>query len=281
MSITLPGTVTGKITDVSWEPPAELSFEQWAACAKALKGAHAAVHWWLGDWWAFGTHQYGSRARALAESGIGLDYQTLANHGWVAASVPISRRRKNLSWSHHTEVASLPLSQQRKWLDRAEHETMTVRQLHAALAHQREATLPVDDRRAAEAVGFAAEPNAIEASSIGEHDAAAEESEQLAGEPAVSAVAAEHGEPPDPGTEQALALYHRGIGALVSIAQLPSQVFIADDSVQQFKLRMVRDLCNDVLAARGGKAVIIVDAEAANVDDQTANATMGGDHGTR
>jgi hypothetical protein len=36
-----------------------------------------------------------------------MEYGTLANAKWVSGQFEFSRRRENLSWSHHLEVAKL------------------------------------------------------------------------------------------------------------------------------------------------------------------------------
>ena len=41
---------------------------------------------------------------------------------WVAHKFEISRRRENLSFSHHAEVTALEPAEQDDWLDRAEAE---------------------------------------------------------------------------------------------------------------------------------------------------------------
>lgn len=60
-----------------------------------------------GDWWNYGEHRYGERAAIVAEGTLGYSYQTCRDAGWVATSIPMSRRRDSLTWSHHREVAAL------------------------------------------------------------------------------------------------------------------------------------------------------------------------------
>jgi hypothetical protein len=45
---------------------------------------------------------------AQAVEVTGKSYQSIADAKWVADRVELSRRRENLSWSHHVEVAALP-----------------------------------------------------------------------------------------------------------------------------------------------------------------------------
>lgn len=57
---------------------------------------------------------------AQAIEATGYEEQSLRNAKFVAASVEFSRRRENLSWSHHAEVASFDADEQTRWLDEAE-----------------------------------------------------------------------------------------------------------------------------------------------------------------
>jgi len=61
--------------------------------------------WWLGDWWAYGDHNYGDRVRAA--DGIDYSFQALMDAGWVCRQIETSRRREVLSFKHHREVAGL------------------------------------------------------------------------------------------------------------------------------------------------------------------------------
>jgi hypothetical protein len=116
--------------------PKGLAFEQWQAIGRELAAREKVLNWWIGDWWAFGEHRYGERAKALADGLFGKAFQTIANAGTVSRSLETSRRREALSWSHHAEVA--PLARQsgeaaQMLLDRAERESMTVAQVRAAV----------------------------------------------------------------------------------------------------------------------------------------------------
>jgi len=60
------------------------------------------------------------------------EYGTLANIVSIAKRVPFSRRRENLTFTHHEAVASLPPAEQEKFLDQAEQFNLTVSQLREA-----------------------------------------------------------------------------------------------------------------------------------------------------
>lgn len=101
--------------------PEDLSDAEFKDAFKQLRKAHASCAWWIGDAIVFGQKRWGDKYNeALAATD--LEYQTLMNYACVCSKVVFSRRRENLSFSHHYEVASLPAPEQKKWLDKAEEE---------------------------------------------------------------------------------------------------------------------------------------------------------------
>jgi hypothetical protein len=95
-----------------------LPFEAWLSIGVRLRHIGKAIQWWLGDWVAYGEHTYGDKyAQALDATDYA--YGSLANLAYVARRIDFSRRRENLSWSHHYEVAPLEPEAQDYWLDRA------------------------------------------------------------------------------------------------------------------------------------------------------------------
>lgn len=90
------------------------------------------VAWWIGDWLLYGNARYGERYPRAAKV-TGYDVQSLMNMAWVASRFDPSRRREELSWSHHAELAALAAAEQDVWLDRAEQERMSVRCLRTEL----------------------------------------------------------------------------------------------------------------------------------------------------
>jgi site-specific DNA-methyltransferase (adenine-specific) len=95
-----------------------MPIEQWEKVGKALH-EFEALQWWQGDWWVYGGHTYGERARAVAKGVFGLSFQTLMDYGWVARSITTSFRNEVLTFAHHRFVAPLAPSDQRMWLARA------------------------------------------------------------------------------------------------------------------------------------------------------------------
>lgn len=121
------------------------TFEEWEECGLLLAHIQKRVHWWIGDWLNYGERRWGEMyAQAMSESGF--NYQTVANDRYVAGKIEFSRRRENLTFSHHVEVASLPPPEQDRWLDYAEEEELTTRQLRQEIKQAKE-----EERREREA----------------------------------------------------------------------------------------------------------------------------------
>lgn len=114
--------------------PDGLAFERWQEIGRELAAREKVLNWWIGDWWAFGEHRYGDRAKVAAEGVFGLEFQTLRNIASVCRAIDASRRRDVLPWSHHAEVAALARHDPEaamRILDRAEREGMTKAEVRA------------------------------------------------------------------------------------------------------------------------------------------------------
>lgn len=111
----------------------ELSFERYVALGRYLGSLRDLTAWAIGDWLVFGEAVYGERYAQAVEA-TGRSKATLQNYAWVAAAIPRSRRRSNLTFSHHRLVAKLPPKEQTKWLDRTEKQGWSVEELSGALA---------------------------------------------------------------------------------------------------------------------------------------------------
>lgn len=120
------------LTAVAWYPPEEMSLGQWAEQGRRLGIMGRSAGWWIGDWLAYGNAAYGERYVRAARI-TGLDAKTLRNMVYVASHVEPSRRRSDLSWSHHAEVVVLVEEEQEYWLARAEQERFSVRDLRRAI----------------------------------------------------------------------------------------------------------------------------------------------------
>ncbi len=80
--------------------------------------------------------RFGESAYQVAAA-TGRSERTIANWVWVASKAPRSRRREELTFSHHVLVAPLELPEQRRWLQRAVDERLSSRELGAAIAAER------------------------------------------------------------------------------------------------------------------------------------------------
>lgn len=130
--VTLPG-LPGELTLTYYRPPESLAFDDWQEVGRTLRAINQSVQWWIGDWLRFGERKYGEKYTQAIDA-TGYDYQTLANMAYVAARVEISRRRENVSWSHHAEVASLPPEKQNEVLNAAESNQLNREQVRARVA---------------------------------------------------------------------------------------------------------------------------------------------------
>lgn len=127
---------------VGWKPTGDLTPQQWAAEGQHLVRVGRAWQWWLGDWATYG-QQFGSMYDE-AMNQTGLEYGTLANCVYVANAIDPSRRREELSWSHHYEVASLPPEEQSTWLALAVDRKLTRNQLREAIAASKREDPPAE-----------------------------------------------------------------------------------------------------------------------------------------
>lgn len=103
---------------LGWEPPANLDRASWLAAGASLAEFGRVNNWWVGDWIRYGNARWGEKYVEVARI-TGLDSKTLRNIAYVASRFDLSRRRDNLTWTHHAEVAALPPGQQEEWLERA------------------------------------------------------------------------------------------------------------------------------------------------------------------
>lgn len=120
---------------LSLELSPNTAFDEWVAVGRGLCIGQQTLNWHIGDWWAFGDHRYGDRAKAAAEGLFGKPFGSLMNLAAVARSFETSRRREALTFTHHAEVAILPAAEADELLSRAERERWSTRELrHAAQA---------------------------------------------------------------------------------------------------------------------------------------------------
>ena len=126
-----PGSPS-ELTRVGWTPSENLGLAEWSAVGRRFGEIGRCSQWWLGDWINYGNTKFGERySRAMKLTGY--DVQSLMNMVYVASRFEISRRRENLSWSHHATVAPLDVAEQEHWLTRASTEKLSVADLRVEL----------------------------------------------------------------------------------------------------------------------------------------------------
>jgi hypothetical protein len=124
--------VPGEVGPTRLHLPDGLSFGDWKALGGRLCEIERGRLWWLGDWCIYGEGRYGAKYTEVIDA-TDYDYQTVANAKYVAGRFEFSRRRENLSWSHHAEVASLDPAEADQWLDRAAIEHWSQKTLRAEI----------------------------------------------------------------------------------------------------------------------------------------------------
>lgn len=121
------------------------SFEQWYEYGQGLRAVQDRLQWFCGDWLNYGEYAYGEKYSQFFDPDkpdIHREAQTLANWAWVCREFEVSRRRENLSFSHHAEVAALEPVEQDEWLDRAEIERWPVTRLRQELRGKKPPATP-------------------------------------------------------------------------------------------------------------------------------------------
>ena len=126
------------MTSVSWAAPNDLDLTEWLKQGHRIGMMGRSAGWWIGDWLRFGNAKYGEKY-TQAKKITGYDVQTLMNMVWVASQIDVSRRREDLSWSHHMEVVAEDLPTQERLLDKAAAERLSVRNLRALIRLERNA----------------------------------------------------------------------------------------------------------------------------------------------
>lgn len=125
------------IDSVVWMPPAnDMEHHEWMLIGRRLGAISRCSQWWLGDWVQYGTSKWGEKYSDAARA-TGYDTRSLANMASVALSFPPSRRRDNLTWSHHAAVAALAPEEQDLWLGRAATQRLSVADLRTELRTQK------------------------------------------------------------------------------------------------------------------------------------------------
>lgn len=137
-----------ELTSVSLKFTREIDKEEWQKVFNHLSLMDKSVHFWIGDCLAYHEQEWGMY-KDLSET-TGFSEKTIRSDKYVANKVESSRRRDDLSFSHHTEVAALEPEKQDYWLDKAQDEKLTRKQLRQEISKEKN----TDDRKRAPAHGF-------------------------------------------------------------------------------------------------------------------------------
>jgi hypothetical protein len=122
-----------RLGSVGWAADPHLAYGDWLRQGSRLGMASRTAAWWIGDWVRYGAARYGAKY-AVAARVTGYDRQTLMNMVYVASRFEFSRRRENLSFSHHAELAALDEDEQEWWLNQASAKKLSVRDLRDELS---------------------------------------------------------------------------------------------------------------------------------------------------
>jgi len=125
------------------------TIDEWIEAGEKLKLVEGSIQWWLGDWLNYGESAYGEMYSQALDA-TDYEYGSLRNAKYVANRIEMSRRRDNLSFSHHQEVAPLELNEQNMFLNRAEKEHWSQKDLRNAIKEEKQKdiiALPIGEFR--------------------------------------------------------------------------------------------------------------------------------------
>ncbi len=108
------------------------TFETWEAIGKSLRNIEGSIQWWVGDWCNQGKARHGEKYSQALEV-TDRDKHTLENFSYVCQKIDSSRRREDLSFTHHCEVAGQSPKDQVRWLKIAHQENLSTRELRESI----------------------------------------------------------------------------------------------------------------------------------------------------
>lgn len=120
----------------------KLSFPEWVQLGRSLTEVGDSMAWWVGDWIEQGTVVYGGKYEAALEV-MPLEQATLRVYALVARRfAESSRRREDLSFTHHQYVAALEPAVADEWLARAASAEWSAHELREQLRAARNVEAP-------------------------------------------------------------------------------------------------------------------------------------------
>ncbi len=120
-----------------------LEYDEWMEVGTRLSQVTGAVMWAVGDWLAYGEHNYlkskwGNRVpdglyKEIAAR-TGYAEQTLTNAKYVCSALEFSRRRENLTFGHAAEIVGRADKEHYEfWMGRVEKDKLSVKSLREQL----------------------------------------------------------------------------------------------------------------------------------------------------
>ncbi len=118
----------GEFYNTSWQPPTDMTYDEWERVGSTLQTIQGSINWWVGDWLNEGEKRYGETYAQAVEQ-TGKSEQFLMDCKWVANKYEISDRSEILDWTHHQIVASLPRKERQDLLAWAETNSASIREI--------------------------------------------------------------------------------------------------------------------------------------------------------
>ena len=113
-------------TRLGWDPGVKLSRDQLVEVGRQISKLGNAERWLTGDFYSEAS-SYGDCKEICEEADI--DYKTARNTAVTCRKFEMSRRRDNLSFSHHEEAGRIDsIEKQESILDKCEREGLNVKQ---------------------------------------------------------------------------------------------------------------------------------------------------------
>lgn len=130
-----------QLTAVGLSIPDNLTEDEWYQMGLFLLRTDTSFKWWAGDFINYGENRKWGETYARLATQFEMGIKALYNIALVCRKVEFSRRRENLSFSHHQAVAALEPEQQTYFLDLSVQNGWTMRQLREAVKGKKTPTL--------------------------------------------------------------------------------------------------------------------------------------------
>lgn len=121
--------------------------EEWEIFGDTLVRFHTSYQWLVGDFLIYGEDHHYGRVREFGDR-LGVKGATVSNWKSVCRAIEPSRRREELTFTHHTEVAGLPTEMQERWLEKAYNngKLYSVKRLRREINGDEERSAKIDQR---------------------------------------------------------------------------------------------------------------------------------------